>query len=110
MRVQTADYQTSDWHGAWRRIFPHTAGYIEVGDFSIPLRCARNDIGEFGGLLSAFRGEESDCQTSDVRRQTGMVIGNVSSVYGWSHGEGRFRGSASDPRNDRERGFQNEND
>ena len=40
-----SDCQTSDWHGAWERIFPHTAGHMAKGDFSTALRSARNDIG-----------------------------------------------------------------
>lgn len=33
-----------------------------------------------------------------ISRQTGMVPGNVFPICGWSHGEGRFQGSA---RNDK---------
>ena len=71
MRGQTADYQTvelcyplsavrfpreremvrlSDVRLAWylETYSLLTASHIKVGDFSTPLRCARNDIGEFG--------------------------------------------------------------
>ena len=40
----------SDFRLAWylEMYSLHTASHIKVGDFSTPLRCARNDIGEFG--------------------------------------------------------------
>ena len=50
LRFETADYQTSDnqtsdWHCAWNPIPVLTVGHMARGDFSTPLRSARNDIG-----------------------------------------------------------------
>ena len=50
LRFERADYQTSELRLALclETYSPFMAGHMVRGDFRAPLRCARNDIGEFG--------------------------------------------------------------